>query len=168
MVNWPRVWRPALIHGLELGRQDAVGEPFQVSNRGGHVGPIEYGCSPQFCEWLYDFAPARRRRPDRLLRLRRAALPLPARPARSVTAVAGHLRKEGLRAEDNAIVVLRYPRALGLLEASWTQIGGQPAYAVIVYGDSRHAARSPAQGGARGRHGRSGPGRAGDDRRQAA
>ena len=36
-------------------------------------------------------------------------------------------RKPDLTAEDNAVVVLSYPRALGLLEASWTQIGGEPA-----------------------------------------
>jgi predicted dehydrogenase len=44
-------------------------------------------------------------------------------------------RKPGLVAEDNAVAVLSYPRALGLLEASWTQIGGEPAFAMIVYGD---------------------------------
>jgi predicted dehydrogenase len=44
-------------------------------------------------------------------------------------------RKPDLTAEDNAVVVLSYPRALGLLEASWTQIGGEPAFAMIVYGD---------------------------------
>ena len=32
--------------------------------------------------------------------------------------------------------MLRYPRALGLLEGSWTQIGGEPAFAMIVYGDA--------------------------------
>ena len=40
-----------------------------------------------------------------------------------------------LIAEDNAVVVLSYPGALGLLEASWTQIGGEPAFAMIVYGE---------------------------------
>ena len=45
-----------------------------------------------------------------------------------MTAVAAHLRKPDLTAEDNAIIVLHYPRALGLLEASWTQIGGEPAF----------------------------------------
>lgn len=136
MVNWPSVWRPALIHGLELVRQGAVGEPVQVSNRGGHVGPIEYGCSPQFCEWLYD--PHRTGGGALIDYCCYGALLcryLLGRPD-SVTAVASRLRKEGLRAEDNAIVVLRYARALGLLEASWTQVGGQPAYAVIVYGDA--------------------------------
>src|SRR5207237_10586929 len=44
-------------------------------------------------------------------------------------------RTPGLAAEDNAVVVLSYPRALGLIEASWTQIGGEPAFAMIVYGE---------------------------------
>jgi predicted dehydrogenase len=135
MVNWPTAWRPALRHALGIVSAGTVGEPVQVSYRGGHVGPREYGCSSQFCDWLYD--------PERngggalmdycgygaLL-----ALSLLGRPS-AVTAVAAHLRKEGLTAEDNAIVVLTYPRALALLEASWTQVGNQPAYALIVYGD---------------------------------
>jgi predicted dehydrogenase len=53
-----------------------------------------------------------------------------------VTAVAGRLRKVGLASEDNAVIILRYPRALALLEGSWTQIGGEPAFAMVVYGDA--------------------------------
>src|SRR5436305_998394 len=53
----------------------------------------------------------------------------------AVTAVTPPPRKPGLAAEDNAVVVLSYPSALGLLEASWTQIGGEPAFAMIVYGE---------------------------------
>src|SRR5437660_6300034 len=135
MVNWPTVWRPALRHGLTLVRSGAVGEPVQLSHRGGHAGPREYGCSPQFCEWLYD--------PTRngggalvdycgygaiLCRL------LFGRP-HAVIAVTPPPRKPGLVAEDNAVAVLSYPSALGLLEASWTQIGGEPAFAMVVYGE---------------------------------
>src|SRR3954469_11222674 len=54
MVNWPTAWRPAIIHALDLVRSGVIGEPVQVSHRGGHVGPKEYGCSDQFCDWLYD------------------------------------------------------------------------------------------------------------------
>ena len=50
--------------------------------------------------------------------------------------MAAHLRKAGLESEDNAVVVLRYPRALALLEGSWTQIGAEPALALTVYGDA--------------------------------
>lgn len=136
MVNWPTAWRPALRHGVRLARDGEVGDPIQLSHRGGHAGPREFGCSPQFCDWLYD--------PERNgggalvdyagygAMLCRVVLGRPT----VVTAVAAHLRKEDLPAEDNAVVVLSYPRALGLLEASWTQIGGEPAFAMIVYGDT--------------------------------
>ncbi|MGH7278134.1 MAG: Gfo/Idh/MocA family protein, partial [Candidatus Rokuibacteriota bacterium] len=135
MVNWPTAWRPALRHGLTLALDGAVGEPVQLSHRGGHAGPHEFGCSPQFCEWLYD--------PERNgggalvdycgygAMLCRLVLGRP----EAVTAVAAHLRKPALTSEDNAVIVLSYPRALGLLEGSWTQIGGEPAFAMTVYGE---------------------------------
>ena len=135
MVNWPTAWRPAIRHGLALAAAGVVGEPVQVSYRGGHHGPREYGCSPQFCDWLYD---PKRNGGGALVDycsygalLCRALLGRPS----SVTAIAAHLRKEELAAEDNAVVVLSYPRTLGLLEASWTQVGSEPAYGLIVYGD---------------------------------
>jgi predicted dehydrogenase len=136
MVNWPTVWRPALRHGLALVRSGAVGEPVQVSHRGGHAGPREFGCSAQFCEWLYD--PHRNGGGALVDYCGYGALlcrTLLGRPS-AVTAVAAHLRKPDLATEDNAIVVLRYARALGLLEASWTQIGSEPGLAMTVYGDT--------------------------------
>jgi predicted dehydrogenase len=136
MVNWPTAWRPALRHGLSLVADGAVGEVLQLSHRGGHAGPREYGCSPQFCEWLYD---PHRNGGGALVDycgygavLCRLTL---GRPVAATAVTPPAPRKPGLRAEDGAIVVLSYPRALGLLEASWTQIGGEPAYAMIVYGD---------------------------------
>lgn len=135
MVNWPTAWRPALRHGLTLARDGAVGAPVQLSHRGGHAGPREFGCSPQFCDWLYD---PRRNGGGALVDycgygavLCRLVLGRP----QAVTAVTPAPRKPDLVAEDNAVAVLSYPRALGLLEASWTQIGGEPAFAMIVYGE---------------------------------
>ena len=135
MVNWPTAWRPALRHGLALALDGVVGEPVQVSHRGGHAGPREFGCSPQFSEWLYD---PKRNGGGALVDycgygalLCRLVLGQPER----VSAVTPAPRKPGLVAEDNAIAVLSYPRGLGLLEASWTQIGGEPAFGMIVYGD---------------------------------
>ena len=135
MVNWPTVWRPALRHGLSLARAGAVGEPAHVIHRGGHAGPREFGCSPQFCEWLYD--PARNGGGALVDYCGYGAIlcrELLGRPE-AVTAVTARLRKPDLPAEDNAVVVLRYPRALATLEGSWTQIGGEPGFAMIVYGD---------------------------------
>ena len=136
MVNWPTAWRPALRHGLARARAGAVGEPVQVSHRGGHAGPREFGCSRQFCEWLYD--PARNGGGALADYCGYGAIlchTVLGRP-QAVTAVAARLRKPDLPSEDNAVVVLRYPRALGLLEGSWTQIGGEPAFAMIIHGDA--------------------------------
>src|SRR5207237_5236146 len=116
MVNWPTAWRPALRHGLTLARDGAVGEPIQVSHRGGHAGPREFGCSPQFSEWLYD--PARNGGGALVdycgygAVLCRQVLGQP----EAVTAVTPAPRTPGLVAEDNAVAVLAYPRALGVLE----------------------------------------------------
>ncbi|MFN8525755.1 MAG: Gfo/Idh/MocA family oxidoreductase [Chloroflexota bacterium] len=135
MVNWPTAWRAAVQHGLRLVREGAVGEPIQFSYRGSQIGPREYGCSPQFCEWLYD---EHRCGGGVLIDYGGYGAVLSygvlGRPS-SVTAVAAHLRKPDLKAEDNAIITLRYPCALSLLECSWTQIGMEPGYGFIVYGD---------------------------------
>jgi len=135
MVNWPTAWRPALRHGLALAADGAAGEPTQLSHRGGHAGPREFGCSPQFCDWLYD---PHRNGGGALVDycgygavLCRLVLGRP----QAVTAVTPPPRKPGLVAEDRAIAILSYPRALGVLEASWMQIGGEPAFAMIVYGE---------------------------------
>ena len=135
MVNWPTAWRSALRHGLSLARAGRVGEPVQLSHRGGHAGPREFGCSPEFSAWLYD--PARNGGGALVdycgygAVLSRVLLGRP----RAVTAVTARLRKPDLPAEDTAVVVLRYARAVALLEASWTQIGNEPAFGMVVYGD---------------------------------
>lgn len=136
MVNWPTAWRPSIRHALDLVAGGAVGEPIQVSYRGGHVGPREYGCSDPFCDWLYD---PRRNGGGALVDYcgygALLCLAVLGRPT-SVTAVAARLRKPDLAAEDNAVVVLRYPRAIGLIEGSWTQVGDPVNPALIVYGDA--------------------------------
>jgi predicted dehydrogenase len=136
MINWPTAWRPALRHGIVLVHSGAVGRPVQLSYRGGHAGPRQFGCSAQFCDWLYD--PTRNGGGVLIdycgygAILCRTILGQPL----SVTAASVRLGKDAVAAEDNAIVVLRYPRALGLIEVSWTQVGEEPAFAMIVYGDS--------------------------------
>ena len=136
MVNWPTAWRPAIRHGLSLALAGRVGEPVQLSHRGGHAGPREFGCSPEFSAWLYD--PARNGGGALVDYCGYGAVlarTLLGRP-RAVTAVAARLRKPDLRAEDSAVVVLHYPRSIALLEASWNQVGGEPAFGMVVYGDA--------------------------------
>ncbi len=134
MVNWPIAWRPALQYALRLIGEGRIGEVFQVTYRAAHAGPREIGCSPYFCEWLYD---PQRNGAGALMdyccygaALTCLLLGLPSR----VMAVSGRLRKEDLPAEDNAVLLMQHARAISTSTASWTQIGHLTSYIPMFYG----------------------------------
>lgn len=134
MVNWPFAWWPQLQHALRLARDGSLGAIWQVKYRAAHEGPREMGCSPYFCDWLYD---PQCNGGGALLDyccygalLARCVLGMPAR----VSAVAGRFVKEDILVEDNAILLLTYPRGLAVAEGSWTQVGKLTSYLPALYG----------------------------------
>ena len=123
MVNWPTVWNPAVRHAYELAAHGAIGELTRFNFRGGHGGPKEYGCSPQFYGWLYDRA---RNGAGAYIdycgygaSLACGLLGLPSRAQACIARV----QKDYVDVDDNAVLVLRYPRALAVIEATWTSAG---------------------------------------------
>jgi predicted dehydrogenase len=134
MVNWPFAWSAALQHGMKLAQDGAIGDLYQVRYRGAHAGPKELGCTPYFYNWLYD----REKNGAGALMdyccygavLCRYLLGQPAR----VTGIAGRLQKRYIGVDDNAILLLDYHHAIGIAEASWTQIGHPTAYTPVFYG----------------------------------
>ena len=46
----------------------------------------------------------------------------------------GQLLKTDLDAEDNAVLLMQYPKAICIAEASWTQIDKMTHYRTIIYG----------------------------------
>jgi predicted dehydrogenase len=134
MVNWPFAWWPQMQQALKMVRDGAIGDIWQVKYRSAHAGPREIGCSPSFYMWLYD----RHRNGAGALMdyccygaaLARCILGLPSR----VVGVAGRLCKEDILVEDNAVLVMSYPRAMAITEGSWTQIGEMTAYIAAIYG----------------------------------
>ncbi len=134
MINWPTAWNPAIQSLDRLVREGAIGNVHKTRYLAAHQGPREYGCSPYFYSWLYNaelngagafmdyccyganFAAHWLGRPE------------------SVMAMAGTLVKPDFPVDDNAVLLMRYPQAFGIAEASWTQQapdgGGNPA----VYG----------------------------------
>jgi len=135
MINWPIAWVPAVQQAITMATEGKIGRVWQVKYRAAHAGPRELGCSEFFYNWLFD---------ERLngggalvdyacygCALARTLLGVP----RSVHAISGNLVKETLPVEDNAIVLLDYPRASALAEASWSQQGNLTSYAVSIYGE---------------------------------
>ncbi|MBN8627026.1 MAG: Gfo/Idh/MocA family oxidoreductase [Planctomycetes bacterium] len=134
MVNWPFAWRPQLQHALSLAKSGTIGRIWQMKYRAAHEGPLEHGCSPYFVSWLYDpelnGAGALMDYGCYGTCLANYLLGLPNR----VTAVGGRYCKEDVLAEDNAVILMSYPRAMAIAEASWTQIGDLTAYETVIYG----------------------------------
>ena len=135
MINWPFAWWPQLRHGIAMAQAGKIGKLWQVKYRAAHQGPVELGCSRQFCEWLYDAelngAGAYM---DYCCYGAVLAELLLGRPAHISGTKISTGFKPDLSLEDNAILVLTYPNALATTEASWTQIGKLTSYSTTLYG----------------------------------
>ncbi len=146
MVNWPIAWWPQLNHAIAMAQAGDIGEVWQVRYRAAHQGPKEMGASEYFCDWLYD---PNRNGGGALLDyccygaiLSRVLLGRP----HGITAVAGNLVKRDLDAEDNAVMLMQYPQAMGIAEASWTQIGKLTSYNTVIYGSEGTLFVEPEEG----------------------
>jgi len=123
LVNYETTWYPAVHAAYALAREaKALGEIRKVVVHAGHRGPKEIGVQPEFLDWLTD--PARNGAGAlfdfgcygvNLL----AWLMDDARPT-SVTAVTRRLKPEVYpRVDDEATIILEYPDAQGIVQASW-------------------------------------------------
>jgi predicted dehydrogenase len=134
MVNWPFAWWPQLQKAFQLAQAGEIGQLFQTKYRSAHAGPKELGCTPYFYNWLYD---ASLNGAGALMdyccygaALARYLLGQPSR----VTGVVGHCLKDYVTVDDNAVLVMQWPRAIAISEASWTQIGHLTSYHATIYG----------------------------------
>jgi predicted dehydrogenase len=147
MVNWPFAWWPQLQQGLMLASQGAIGEVWQVRYRAAHQGPQELGCSDYFCEWLFD--PAKNGGGAMMdyccygVNMARVLLGVP----ESTTGTKATLCKTHLPVEDNAMIVMSYPRAMAVAEGSWTQVGKLTSYLTVIYGTTGTLVVEPRIGG---------------------
>jgi predicted dehydrogenase len=121
MINWPTAWNPAIQTLDRLVREGAIGRVHKVKYLAAHQGPKEIGCTPYFYEWLYD---AERNGAGALMDYCCYGADMAAhwlgRPE-SVVGIKGTLVKPDFPVDDNAMILMKYPHAFGVAEASWTQ-----------------------------------------------
>jgi predicted dehydrogenase len=134
MVNWPTWWNPAIRHAVHLTQEGRIGEVVRFNFRGGHAGPREFGVSPYFSDWLFD--PQRNGGGAYIdyagygASLARLLLGQPERAHATI----GRLRKQDIEVDDNAVLSLRYARALAVIEATWTAAGPVPDGGPAIWG----------------------------------
>jgi len=136
LVNWPTAWNPAIQTVDRLIREGAIGRVHKTKYLAAHQGPKEIGCSEYFYSWLYD---AERNGAGALMDYCCYGADMAAhwlgRPA-SVLGIMGTLVKQDFPVDDNAILLMKYPHAFGVAEASWTQQAPDGGANPAVYGET--------------------------------
>jgi len=123
LVNFETTWYPANHEAYALvHEQNAVGDLRKIVVRDGHQGPKEIGCSAEFLEWLThpvlngggaltDFGCYGANLITWLMKGERPT---------SVLAVTQQIKPEVYpHVDDEATIVLTYPQAQGIIQASW-------------------------------------------------
>jgi predicted dehydrogenase len=123
VVNYETTWYPAnqaayvIVHD-----QNAIGDLRKIVVHDGHRGPKEIGCSQVFLDWLTDpvlngggaLTDFGCYGADLMTWLMDGARPT------SVFAVTQHIKPEVYpKVEDEATIVVTYPKAQGIIQASW-------------------------------------------------
>ena len=123
IVNYETTWYPTLYRAVEIVRADSIGPLRKVVVRDGHRGPAKIGgVDPEFLEWLVD--PVRNGAgalmdfgcygANLMTYLMQGARPT------SVTAVTQQLQPNDYpRVDDEATIVVTYPSAQAIIQASW-------------------------------------------------
>ncbi len=136
LTNLETTWYPSVHAARALVEEGAIGEIRKVVVHDGHRGPKEIGVEPEFLAWLTD--PLRNGGgaltdfgcygANLVTWLMQGEEPL------AVTAVTQQIKPAIYpRVEDEATIVLAYPRAQAVLEASWNWPVGRKD--MEVYGE---------------------------------
>src|SRR5215472_5711813 len=137
LVNYFTSWQPSRRAAYDAVRNGEIGEVRKVVAHDGHKGPKEIGVGPEFLAWLrdpklngggalYDFGCYGA---DFMTWLMNGDKPL------TVTAVTQQNKPEIYpKVDDEATIVLTYPKAQAILQASWDWPFGRSD--VEVYGQT--------------------------------
>lgn len=147
VVNYETTWYPGNQAAYRLVHEEnAVGELRKIVVHDGHRGPKEIGCSPAFLEWLTDpvlngggaLTDFGCYGADLITWLMKGQRP------NSVFAVTQQIKPEVYpKVEDEATIVLTYPKAQGIIQASWNwpfdrkdmEVYGKTGYVLVPRAD---------------------------------
>jgi glucose-fructose oxidoreductase len=153
LVNYETSWYPSNRAAYELVQENALGEIRKVVVHDGHNGPKEIGVEPEFLAWLtdpklngagalFDFGCYGA---DLMTWLMRDQRP------QTVTAVTQHIKANIYpHVDDEATIILTYPKAQAILQASWNwpfgrkdmEVYGETGYAITVLRDQVRVRRA--------------------------
>lgn len=146
VVNYETTWYPGNQAAYEIVQRHEIGDVRKIVSQFGHSGPKEIGCSTNFLNWLTDpklngggaIVDFGCYGADLMTWLMNGERPT------SVFAVTQHFKpKIYPKVDDEATIVLTYPKAQGIIQASWNwpfnrkdmEIYGQTGYVLVPQSD---------------------------------
>jgi len=133
MVNYPSTWNPAIHKVKQLLDDGAVGQPVYFRWRAGHRGPLAgLPMEQQAKSWWHQRLLGGGALLDFCCYGANISLWWFGQMPLSVIGVADKLAKPFGDAEDNAVLVARYPNAFAVMEASWSQGGSVPSGPLVI------------------------------------
>jgi len=139
MVNWPTTWSPAARKVKELLDAGTIGDVLEVKWRNGaSMGPLSYGQviseAEKGAEWWHRAAPGGGALLDYCCYGACLARWYVGEPAVSAYGTRANLTSHYGDADDNAVITVRFRRALAILEGSWTTWATGVPTGPIIYG----------------------------------
>ena len=147
-VNWPIAWSPALYRLKSLIDDGAIGSVLQVKYRSGHTGPLGPGAAhaggggkgdtltgeQRAASWWHRTDMGGGALIDFCCYGAMLSRWLVGEQALDAVAVKANLASHWGEADDNAVMITRFPAAIGLYEGTWTTRHHGVPTGPIVYG----------------------------------
>lgn len=139
LVNWPSTWSISLRKIKELIDSGVIGDVLEVKFRNGaSMGPLAYGQqitdAEKGAEWWHQAVPGGGALLDYCCYGACISRWLIGKPATAAQGVKANLNSHYGDADDNAIIVVRFPESLAILEGSWTTWSLGIPSGPVVYG----------------------------------
>lgn len=137
LVNYFTTWEPSRHAAYDMARGAAIGGVRKMVAHDGHFGPKEIGVGPEFLGWLtdptlngggalYDFG---------CYGVDFMTWVMDGQRPSTVTAVTLQIKADVYpKVDDDATIVLTYPKAVGIVQASWNWPFGRSD--VEIYGET--------------------------------
>jgi predicted dehydrogenase len=142
MINWPSTWNPANRMMKQLIDADTVGDVWEIKWRNGaSMGPLAYGTGAdavtdeeKAAEWWHREADGGGALLDYCCYGACLARWYLGEPATAALGLRANMTSHYGDADDNAIITVRFPRAMAILEATWTTWNPGVPTGPIAYG----------------------------------
>jgi predicted dehydrogenase len=142
MVNWPTTWSPIVRAMKKLLDDGIIGDVWEVKWRNGaSMGPMSYGKGADALtdvekgsEWWHQTATGGGALLDYCCYGACLSRWFIGEPAQAAVALKANVASHYGDAEDNAIITVRFPKSLAILEGTWTTWNAGVPTGPIVYG----------------------------------